>query len=171
MSKFCKNCKKLNPYPLNKFCSPECKKELGIEYFTKPRKVLKRTELKRSTKPVKAISEKRKTRLASWDREDLLFDKVREYKKNCWICDQDELWDESFTFPHILAKGMRKALRLLPQNIGRACSIEHHDILDILIAYNNKNWIQTKIELEKLILLGKEVVINKDNLYRFYKKA
>ena len=66
---------------------------------------------------------------------------------------------------------MYKALRLLPQNIGRACSIKHHDILDMLIAYNNKNWIQTKREMESIMLSGKEIVINKENLKLFYKKA
>ncbi len=128
---------------------------------------IKRTPLKRSEKPVKSVSVKRKNRLDSWGREDLLFDKVRQYKKHCYVCWILITWDETFTFPHILAKWMYKSLRLFPQNIARACSVKHHDILDTLIAYNNKNWIQAKRDIEKLILSWKEVVIDKTNLKKF----
>lgn len=164
MAKFCKNCKILNSNPLQKFCSPDCMNALGINYLSKPQKELKRV-------PCKQISAKRTARFAAGDTELPVFDKVRQYKKKCWVCDCDVTWDETFTFPHILAKGMYPALRLFKQNIGRACSIEHHDILDTLIAYNNKNWVQSKMQLEKEILAGREVSIDKVNLYRFYKKV
>lgn len=135
MTRYCKNCKKLNPYPLNKFCSLECKKDLWIEYFTKVQKPLKRTELKRSEKPVKAISEKRKTRLSSYSEKDMFLEIWNERENVCEICNKKILEPSTYCFAHRCPKWTYPEHRLKKENISLVCSIKCHWEVDKIFSW------------------------------------
>lgn len=126
MSKKCKKCGKLNINPLVKYCSKNCLLADGGNMWGTQKK------------PIKQISEKKKIRLREQGSEVDVFEKINEVDKNCRVCGKhcEEL---TFTFPHILAKSSYPALRLIPANIARACSIEHHSEVDTKILVIKKD--------------------------------
>ena len=87
MSKKCKNCWKLNPNILNKYCSYSCD--------NRPKKIYS---------VPKKIWRKKIERLKNWWSEAKVFEKVNEENKLCRITGKYITEPASFTFPHILAK-------------------------------------------------------------------
>jgi len=135
MSKYCKNtnCGKLNPNPLNKYCSFACD--------TRPKKIYSAP---------KQIGRKRAARFAAWDSEVLAFKKVYEREQNCWICWKFVHEPAAWCFPHLLAKSSHPALRTLESNIWFVCWEQHHAEIDKLVVALKREGQEE--ELQKAIL-------------------
>lgn len=71
MSKFCKNCKKLNPNPLNKYCSQECL-NLKWGYVLKSKTKIRNKSEKNNNTPAKFLIE------TKW--------KIKERDSSCILC-------------------------------------------------------------------------------------
>ena len=112
----CKTCKWINPYPMQKYCKPECTPDTHFS--------------KRIYNTPNKISKKKIIRLKETWWEKAIFEKVNEIDKFCWVTRKYILEPASFTFPHILAKSKYPALRNFPNNIWRCYSTEEHWTLD-----------------------------------------
>lgn len=154
------------------------KKDFGkvkiVDNREKPQKVVKqkkepkKTPLKKPTKPIKQIGERKKRRISEYGTESDHFRRVWEARVEhgdiwCEVCGEEVRepfvqnsetgkWNivKPQCFAHKLAKGMYEKFRYLEQNIGLVCSIKCHNEQDKLL---NDPMIRKNMEDEFDLLL------------------
>lgn len=158
MTKYCKNCNKLNENILLKYCR-SC-------YPTYWKKLVKTQ--------INPISDKKKERLKEtwWEKEKfrkILIDRQKNWYLTCSICWKSFLIENAWptSFAHILAKWQYKAYRLFDNNIALVCNDINinscHTKLDLVIKKIQKEiWYK---QLEEMIASWKEI----NNLIDNYK--
>jgi len=137
------------------------------EKEVKPKKELKRTPLKPSTKPIKKtplakVGARKKARISEYGTESDFMVRVWKERVECgnlWceVCGEEvktpvlnEKLVKPQCFAHKLSKGMYEKFRYLKQNIAVVCSIKCHHSLDETL---NDQSVRNDLEKEFDLLL------------------
>ena len=134
MSKYCKQCWKLNENPLLKLC----REHYYQEQLDNPKQTkikIKRTPLKRSQKSINKVSKKRSKTLSWYSEKDMFLEIWKEREHICEICSNYIVEPSTYCFAHRCPKWTYPEHRLKKDNISLVCSIKCHWEVDKIFSW------------------------------------